>query len=63
MSGGLLVLEAKAKGEKLTRTVHTGFDKDTGKARAAMFPAFLNSRWWETATPLYRASVCAKAVP
>ena len=24
--------EAKAKGEKLTRTVHTGFDKDTGKA-------------------------------
>lgn len=24
--------EAKAKGEKLTRSVHTGFDKDTGKA-------------------------------
>ncbi len=24
--------EAKAKGEKLTRTVHTGFDKETGKA-------------------------------
>jgi S-DNA-T family DNA segregation ATPase FtsK/SpoIIIE len=24
--------EAKSKGEKLTRTVHTGFDKDTGKA-------------------------------
>ena len=24
--------EAKAKGEELTRTVHTGFDKDTGKA-------------------------------
>lgn len=24
--------EAKAKGEELTRTVHTGFDKETGKA-------------------------------
>jgi S-DNA-T family DNA segregation ATPase FtsK/SpoIIIE len=26
------LLEAKTKGEKLTRTVHTGFDKETGKA-------------------------------
>jgi len=26
------VAEAKAKGEKLTRTVHTGYDKDTGEA-------------------------------
>src|SRR5215510_10485575 len=26
------VAEAKAKGETLTRTVHTGFDKETGKA-------------------------------
>jgi S-DNA-T family DNA segregation ATPase FtsK/SpoIIIE len=26
------VAEAKAKGEQLTRTVHTGFDKETGKA-------------------------------
>ena len=26
------LLEAKAKGEDLTRTVHTGFDKETGKA-------------------------------
>src|SRR6476660_6271580 len=26
------VAEAKAKGEALTRTVHTGFDKETGKA-------------------------------
>ena len=26
------LLEAKTKGEELTRTVHTGFDKDTGKA-------------------------------
>jgi hypothetical protein len=37
--------------------------KDTGKVLATMFPSFLNSRWWETATPLYRASVCAKAGP
>lgn len=37
--------------------------KDTGKILATMFPSFLNSRWWETATPLYRASVCAKAGP
>jgi len=26
------LLEAKSKGEELTRTVHTGFDKETGKA-------------------------------
>ncbi|MEH2481297.1 S-DNA-T family DNA segregation ATPase FtsK/SpoIIIE [Nitrobacteraceae bacterium AZCC 2146] len=26
------LLEAKTKGEELTRTVHTGFDKETGKA-------------------------------
>jgi S-DNA-T family DNA segregation ATPase FtsK/SpoIIIE len=26
------LVEAKAKGEELTRTVHTGFDKETGKA-------------------------------
>jgi S-DNA-T family DNA segregation ATPase FtsK/SpoIIIE len=26
------LLEAKAKGDELTRTVHTGFDKETGKA-------------------------------
>jgi hypothetical protein len=37
--------------------------KDTGKVLATMFPSFLNTRWWETATSLYRASVCAKAGP
>lgn len=37
--------------------------KDTGIARDNMFPTFLNSRWWETATPLYRAEVCEKAGP
>lgn len=28
-----------------------------------MFPAFLLSRWWSTATPLFRASVCDRAGP
>lgn len=37
--------------------------KDTAVSRAHMFPAFLNSRWWETATPLYRAAICAIAGP
>ena len=37
--------------------------KDTGKVFATMFPSFLNNRWWDTSTPLYRASVCAKAGP
>ena len=35
--------------------------KDTGKQIATMFPRILNSRWWETATPLYRAEVCERA--
>ena len=37
--------------------------KATGKSIASMFPAFLVSRWRETATPLYRASICDKAGP
>lgn len=37
--------------------------KDTGMAVATMFPKFLNSRWWDTSTPLYRVSVCAAAGP
>jgi len=37
--------------------------KDTGKNISTMFPAFLVSRWWETATPLYRSSVCDAAGP
>jgi hypothetical protein len=28
-----------------------------------MFPAFLKSRWWDTPTPLYRASLCEAAGP
>lgn len=35
--------------------------KDTGKQIATMFPRILNSRWWDTATPLYRSEVCARA--
>lgn len=37
--------------------------KDTGKCITTMFPGFLLSRWWETATPLYRTSVCELAGP
>lgn len=46
-----------------TGRLHPGPHKDTGIEKATMFPSFLNSRWWETATPLYRASVCEKAGP
>jgi len=35
--------------------------KDTGIRKDAMFPSFLNSRWWDTSTPLYRVNVCEKA--
>jgi hypothetical protein len=35
--------------------------KKTGEPMPAMFPEFLVSRWWETATPLYRSSVTDKA--
>jgi GT2 family glycosyltransferase len=37
--------------------------KRTGERIAAMFPAFLMSRWWETATPLYRRTVTDEAGP
>ena len=46
-----------------TGLLHPGPHKDTGVAKPAMFPSFLNSRWWETATPLYRSQVCEKAGP
>lgn len=44
-----------------TGRLHPGAHKDTGVEKQTMFPSFLNSRWWETATPLYRASVCERA--
>ncbi len=37
--------------------------KATGEQIATMFPRFLNERWWETATPLYRRSCCDQAGP
>lgn len=37
--------------------------KQTGKRYETMFPSFLQSRWWDTPTPLYRANICAKAGP
>ncbi len=41
--------------------VEPGAWKGSGKARSHMFPDFLNDRWWDTPTPLYRASICALA--
>jgi glycosyltransferase involved in cell wall biosynthesis len=37
--------------------------KGSGLRVATMFPSFLLSRWWDTPTPLYRASVCDEAGP
>jgi hypothetical protein len=37
--------------------------KRTGERHEAIFPKMLESRWWETATPLYRTSLLRKAGP
>lgn len=37
--------------------------KPTGHVAERLFPSFLRERWWETATPLYRASVCDAVGP
>jgi glycosyltransferase involved in cell wall biosynthesis len=37
--------------------------KGSGQRVATMFPRFLQWRWWDTPTPLYRASLCAAAGP
>jgi glycosyltransferase involved in cell wall biosynthesis len=37
--------------------------KGSGLKAETMFPSFLLSRWWDTPTPLYRASVCDEAGP
>lgn len=37
--------------------------KNTGQSLSTMFPYFLVSRWWETATPLYRSKVTDAAGP
>jgi len=43
--------------------IEPGAWKGSGEARAAMFPSFLNERWWDTPNPLYRAQICDKAGP
>ncbi len=37
--------------------------KGSGRRVETMFPSFLLERWWDTPTPLYRASLCAQAGP
>lgn len=37
--------------------------KRSGERIETMFPAMLQSRWWDTPTPLYRASLLEKAGP
>lgn len=37
--------------------------KGSGTKVGTMFPAFLLERWWDTPTPLYRASVCDQSGP
>jgi len=37
--------------------------KRTGERIETMFPSFLQSRWWSTPNPIYRASVCNEAGP
>lgn len=37
--------------------------KESGRRVDTMFPSFLVSRWWDTPTPLYRASLCDQAGP
>jgi hypothetical protein len=41
--------------------VEPGAWKRSGEKIEIMFPSFLQSRWWDTPTPLYRASVCNAA--
>ena len=35
--------------------------KGSGEKVETMFPSFLLARWWDTPTPLYRASLCEQA--
>lgn len=37
--------------------------KGSGVRVGTMFPSFLQSRWWDTPTPLYRASLCDAVGP
>lgn len=38
-------------------------NKETGVHHQRMFPRFLNERWWNTSTPLYRVEACRSAGP
>lgn len=44
-------------------TVHPLPWKGSGVKQDAMFPAFVNDRWWDTPNPLYRAVTCDAAGP
>ena len=49
-----------------TRHYPIGFPRDVALGRTAekidrLFPSFLEGRWWQTPTPLYRRSVCDRA--
>jgi len=44
-------------------SLEPGAWKGSGIRVDSMFPSFLLSRWWDTPTPLYRASVCDEAGP
>lgn len=43
--------------------LHERPHKESGIRHPYMFPRFLNARWWNTSTPLYRAKVCEEAGP
>src|SRR5262245_11137917 len=44
-------------------SVEPGPWKGSGTRVRTMFPTFLLARWWDTPTPLYRASICKQAGP
>jgi glycosyltransferase involved in cell wall biosynthesis len=51
-----------------TRYYHLGSPRDVVLGRTAeridrLFPSFLEDRWWQTVTPLYRRAVCDRAGP
>jgi glycosyltransferase involved in cell wall biosynthesis len=51
------------RGQMPDGTRSTKPERRTGEAIATMFPAMLKSRFWHTATPLYRATVIHAAGP
>jgi len=48
---------------KIGETPHPKPWKGSGETVDTMFPKFLNDRWWDTPTPLYRRTVCHAAGP